>query len=203
MQCKSSTYRTVSYSVDLHEKMQLAAENKSPVKVTNVRTKKNLFNPDNMDIILSGKTTVEQTEVDFIHKESDSSEEAPVKNVKEILSSCKKNQFVSVTGYIDIDNRPSLPVKTKSGPTVKKDVTINDSTGVMKFTIWGSMVHDIPCSGVYKVMNASVNEYPKDILSLQSCFKTKFFVNQTRKYSQPKSISLNFVLMKYNYRRKL
>ena len=58
MLCKDVTYGGVCYRPDLHNKLIDTSQSKSPVKIASARIKKNLFNEEDMDIVISRKATV-------------------------------------------------------------------------------------------------------------------------------------------------
>lgn len=55
----------------------------------------------------------------------------------------------------------------------KKDISANDETGVIKITLWGSRIANVPSDGVYFVKNAMVNEF-RNAISLNTNHHTKF-----------------------------
>ena len=87
-------------------------------------------------------------------------------------------QFVSTTVFVNLQGMPWVQLQTRNGLTEKCDVSINDDSGVMKLTIWGSKKFEVSASGVYKIANAVVNEYPKNAFSLQTGFKTTFILSE-------------------------
>ena len=140
VQCKDESYRGVSYDKDLHESFHGAAQKKSPVKIMNARTRLSKGKSKVKEMVVNHTTTVEEiANVNFprVTKLFDDEEEvAPKKIIKDILTSGKKNQFVSLVGYIDIENRPNMTIKTRNGPVQKRDVTVNDKSGVAKLSLW-------------------------------------------------------------------
>ena len=176
LQCEDQNYRSVSYRLDLRERLEAAAEAKSPVKLVNIGKRRSFYDTAVDDIVISKGTNLEENiNAPFTYeKVQDIEKEAPVKTIREILDNCHNKEHVSVKVYVNLDGRPVIPVTTRNGVVPKKDVTINDITGMMRLTIWGEKVEDLKCSGVYKIINANVNEYPTGVFSIQSNFKTQF-----------------------------
>ena len=176
MQTKEKSHHGVSYRLDLHPKLSMAAENRSPVKLSKVSTKRNLFDPDGTDIVVGSSALLEDielTEVGFPFEESTNVvDEAPTRSIRDIIDICADKDFITTTVYINISSRPLVTVNTKKGPVLKKDVTVNDSTGFMKLTLWRNDIDQVPQSGVYKIVNARVNEYPTGVHNIQTSFST-------------------------------
>ena len=76
--------------------------------------------------------------VDFEYIKYLQVDECPVVDVATILSSKKDKDSVSLHLYLTIEERPVMPtlLKLLSRIVNKKEVAGNDSTGVVKVTLW-------------------------------------------------------------------
>ena len=144
--------------------------------MVHVQTKCNLFDPKKTDIILKKNMIIEEAgDVHFAYDHAGIlEEEATFAEINQILATATNKAFVSTIAFVNIDNRPLLQVNTKNGVIGKKNVFVNDQSGTIKLTIWGEKNCDVSESGVYKIRNVAINEYPKGVFSLQSCYKTTF-----------------------------
>ena len=177
IQSEDGYHRSVSYSMNKRSEFESASKNKSPVKLTNVKRKQNIFHQDIYDIEINNKTMLEPTTLDFpcqdfVAEEIDS---APLLTVRELLDITIDRKLVSVIAHVNILNRPVVPIKTRYSfePQFKKDVTINDDTGIIKLTLWNEIIQLIPDSATYQIEDALINEYPKGVISISTCSKTK------------------------------
>ena len=64
---------------------------------------------------------------------------------------------------------------------------------MVKITLWGSRINDVPLDRVYKVKNAIVNEY-NDIKSLNTIGKTVFTVSDHN--IQPSKVTLTDLVIR-------
>ena len=130
----------------------------------------NFYNPSEEDIEISSSTKIDDDIKASFPYVSD------IMLIKNILADGKNGQKVSLVAYIKIDeNRPPIPTKIKkSGEIVNKaEYNINDNSGNMKLTVWGSKIQEIKHSGVHVIRNAVVNEY-YGVISLNTNQETYF-----------------------------
>ena len=81
--------------------------------------------------------------------------------IKEILDTKKNGEKVSLIAYLAAENCPVIQTRLrKSGSIVnKKEIAANDNSGMVKITLWGSRINDVPLNRVFKIKDAIVNEY--------------------------------------------
>ena len=102
--------------------------------------------------------------------------------IRQILDVSKNREYVSVIVHLNVLNRPVVQIKTRTSRELqpKKDVTANDDSGMMRFSIWGDEnIGKVDESATYEITNACINEYPEGVLSLSTCAATSISkVNQ-------------------------
>ena len=64
-------------------------------------------------------------------------------------------------------------LKYSSKVVNKKEVTGNDSAGVMKVTLWGNNIKEVPENGKYILECVIVREWPAGVLNLATTPRTK------------------------------
>ena len=92
----------------------------------------------------------------------------PQLSIATILQEKKDKDFISLVAFVSIDNRPvvSTTLKNSLENINKKEVAINDNTGVIKLTLWGTLIDMVPVSGVYEIINAKIREWPAGVLTI-------------------------------------
>lgn len=74
------------------------------------------------------------------------------------LKNYAKDDVVSVCVYLNVKNRPVVPVSLPYAvePVDKKDVLANDLTGAILLSLWGSKINDVPENGTYDCKNVII-----------------------------------------------
>ena len=80
--------------------------------------------------------------------------------IKEILDTKENGEKVSLIAYLAAKNCPVIQTRMKMSGTIinRKEIAANDSSGMVKITLWEGRINDVPLDGVYKIKNAIVNE---------------------------------------------
>ena len=80
----------------------------------------------------------------------------------------ENKDIVSLHAYLTIENRPVTTTKLRYSKQElnKREVTANDDTGIIKFTLWGSLIDSVPEDGVYIIKNTTLREWPQATLCL-------------------------------------
>ena len=81
--------------------------------------------------------------------------------IKEILDTKENGEKVSLIAYLAAKNCPVIQTRMKMSGTIinRKEIAANDSSGMVKITLWEGRINYVPLDGVYKIKNAIVNEY--------------------------------------------
>ena len=71
--------------------------------------------------------------------------------------------LVSLDAFLSVENRAVVPSKIRYSQDAinKKEVTANDSTWIIKLTLWGDWINSVPKDGVYVIDNVTVREWPQ------------------------------------------
>ena len=192
LQSPGKIYRSVSCRQELHEIFCKVQESKSPIKLTGVKRKSNFLDYTKEDIEINNTTKPQVIgNSSFPYLTSLDS----ILTIKEILDTKKNGEKVSLIGYLAAENHPVIQTRLKkSGSTVnKKEIVANDNSGMMKITLWGIWINDVPLDRVYKVKNANVNEY-NDTKSLNTNGQTVFTVSDHN--IQPSKVSLTDLVIR-------
>lgn len=177
-QSADEVFRGVSYREDLREKLQHAQKTKSPLKLMHVKRKVNYHDNTKTDIEVNNKTQlIEVPEIQFKYRKLE--EDCPVLTIHGIQNERKNKDLASVEAFVNVDNRPVVTVNTKFGfqSINKKEVAINDETGIIKLALWGDDIQKIPKSAVYKLEYLRVQEYPVGVLNLSTTPRTNIQVS--------------------------
>jgi len=70
--------------------------------------------------------------------------------------------------YLSVETRPIITTRLKhNGQAMKKkEVSANDDTGIIKLTLWGSLIDMAPVNGVYSVNSVKVREWPTKVFAI-------------------------------------
>ena len=76
------------------------------------------------------------------------------------IGSLPAGSKVSLTAYVNIDDRPEVETTLPylKDPIAKKEVAINDNSGIVTLTLWGDKIPLVPQSGTYLLKNLIVKE---------------------------------------------
>lgn len=108
----------------------------------------------------------------------------PILTISNILQKADKD-MVSLEGYISVENRPVVSVKLRRGDEKmnKKEVAVNDHTGVIKLTLWDSLIDSVLQSCTYMIESAKIREWPTGVLSITTTPSSK--IKPSSKKIQP------------------
>ena len=171
LQTEQEIYRGVSYNPDVRQILVDAEKQKSPLKLKNIKRKVNFFDRSKLDIEINNRTNITNMENDVLFfKYQKLDQDDQVIDIAKILREKREHDIVSVVGHISIENRPVTKTTLKhSGETIeKKEVAINDKSGLIKMTLWEDNIAMVPKSAVYKIEKAKVREWPKGVLVLNT-----------------------------------
>ena len=126
--------------------------------------KANFRDNSKKDIEINRKTTVVQSSATFDYHDVQSNSAAEFRSISHILSEKCDKQMVSLKVYVDIAECPISTIDTKRCKLERLECYINDDSGQMKLTIWGSHVTQLAQSGVYEILNVFVRECLDEIV---------------------------------------
>ena len=168
LQVSEQTYRGMSYNEDLRETLIKAEQDKSPMKLKNIKRKMNFFDNTKQDIELNNRTEICKADhVNFKYRKT-MEDLCPQLSIATILQEKKDKDFISLVAFVSIDNRPviSTTLKYSLENINKKEVAFNDNTGVIKLTLWGTLI------GVYEIINVKIREWPAGVLTITTTSST-------------------------------
>ena len=169
IQTENKVYHSVSYRLDLKDKLVDAAESKSPVKIRKFKLKTNLFDSGKQDVEINRVTEVTpyDAELSYIYKELDQDEKAPTVEVQQILRGIDK-KLVSVQVFVNMEGltEQSIFIKSRNEMVSKKDVSANDETGIIRLTLWGEKIKEVEENRSYNIENIVVKEWPQGVFYL-------------------------------------
>ena len=158
LQAKEKLFRGVSYRADLHHKFKEANDNKSPVKLSNFKFVRNLFDASKEDVEVNNNTKISSdTSVEFPHAlPGKTIKEVPIKTLIDIISGCQDKEKVSFKAFLSVTNRPIVSTMSKfnQASVVKREISANDQSATVRTTLWESKVSEVIKDGVYEVNNA-------------------------------------------------
>ena len=108
----------------------------------------NYYDQSKFDIEINNQTKlIEIEEAHFKYSRLD--EENPI-NIKNIIDQKENRNVVSLYAYLAIEDRPIISTTRNSKSQMnRKDVRANDDMGIIKLSLWGSVINLLPKSGVY------------------------------------------------------
>ena len=158
LQSTDQVYRSISYRADLRDKLLKFANKKSPIKLQHVKRKMNYYDRSKLDIEINNQAKlIEIEEAHFKYSWLD--EENPI-NIKTIIDQKENRNVVSLHAYLAIEDHPIISTSTRNSKSQmnRKDARANDDTGIIKLSLWRSVINLIPTSGVYHLHNVSVKQ---------------------------------------------
>ncbi|XP_057291643.1 uncharacterized protein LOC130614240 [Hydractinia symbiolongicarpus] len=154
VQTDETVHRGVSFRMDLRDKIEKAAESKSPVKLVNYKRKANWKDNSLQDIEVNRNTRLEECKAGFAHKNI-KKDVAKRQKIKTVLDSGYDKQMVTIIGYIDIDN---VAISTMDSSAKRTDTFVNDDSGIVLVSFWNEIANQLSTSGTYELQNLSVRE---------------------------------------------
>ena len=192
LQSTDKIYQSVSYRQELHKIFCKALESKRPIKLTSIRRKLNFLDHTKKDIEINNTTKLQIIEnASFPYLISLNS----ILTIKEILDTKKNDENGSLIAYLAAGNRPVIQTRLKKFGSIvhKKEIAANNNSGMVKITLWGSRINDVPLNRVFKIKDAIVNEY-NHTKSLNTNGQTVFTISDHN--IQPSKVTLTDLVIR-------
>ena len=175
VQTENNVHEGVSFNVNIKEPLDDASAQKSPVKIKHFKQKANYRDNSKTDIELSQKSSVTLLRDTSLPYRNCPDQHPKIQSINNIFKDCCDKQIVSVCGYLNSENC----FITEMIESCRKDVYLNDASGIITLSIWGPSIEKISKDGVYNIFNLTVREITTlegNQLILNATDSTKFEV---------------------------
>jgi len=182
LQTSNTTYRSVSYNLELHHDFITASTNQTPIQLSNYNLKENFFDKSCLDIEINSFTRIEILHEAPFDYTKIAVEKTHTITIAKILNEKKDKDVVSLHAYVKLNERPTTQTSLRYSPEKinKKEVSANDDTGIIKLTLWGSAIDKIPKSDAYYLQKVVVKEYSKGTISISSSPRSTITISQNK-----------------------
>ena len=148
--------RAVCFSPEKHSQLKTLQETKSPVKIENFGHSSNDENGDMLIHKYTKITPIDATKIIFSY--SDGLTATGVVPISSIVNLAVE-QLVSVKAQVAHLSGVKIVQTQHQGTLKKQEVIIRDTTGCIKFTLWGDNVDTLELNNTYLLKNLRVKSF--------------------------------------------
>lgn len=161
IQTESTTAKSVvCYYPSKQAEIKSYAESGEAVKLLNVGQKRNLFDPEKMDVVVNKRSKIEPAQNSEITFECNTMRENDTTTKIENINSIAENVIICVNGRLafQMDSVEKVMVRGHEMEMMERCI-ITDNAGSIRITLWEGHINSVQNNVCYHLTNVRVKEY--------------------------------------------